>query len=248
MVFLLVVDVGHVFELDADFSKKGKATCPFPDCTEVQMNRIRKLAETLDAHRKRAQAGHGLGLTDIYNVLEKVRGGNSLTPKDKKVHEAGLGSTLQQIHGDLDVAVADAYGWPWPLSDDEILQRIVALNTKRAAEEAGGHIRWLRPDYQKPLYEAKKSKGKQATLDLTEGAEAKPAKRKLGQKLPWPKTGPERSKAINEALAAETNPVTATDLTKRFSRAQADDVLEILQTLATLGLAHYGDQPDTFLK
>lgn len=30
-VFLLVVDVGHVFELFADFSQKGKAYLPFPD-------------------------------------------------------------------------------------------------------------------------------------------------------------------------------------------------------------------------
>ena len=46
---------------------------PFPECTEVQKAKIRQLAEELDAHRKRAQQQHGLGLTDIYNVLEKLR-------------------------------------------------------------------------------------------------------------------------------------------------------------------------------
>ncbi|MEJ1971020.1 MAG: DNA methyltransferase [Lacunisphaera sp.] len=46
---------------------------PFPDCTEKQKDRIRKPAEELDAHRKRVQEKHKLGLTDIYNVLEKVR-------------------------------------------------------------------------------------------------------------------------------------------------------------------------------
>ncbi len=46
---------------------------PFPDCTEKQKDRIRALAEELDAHRKRAQQQHRLGLTDIYNVLEKIR-------------------------------------------------------------------------------------------------------------------------------------------------------------------------------
>ncbi|MFA6960095.1 MAG: DNA methyltransferase [Opitutaceae bacterium] len=45
---------------------------PFPDCTEKQKSKIRTLADSLDAHRKLAQAKHGLGLTDIYNVLEKV--------------------------------------------------------------------------------------------------------------------------------------------------------------------------------
>jgi hypothetical protein len=125
---------------------------PFPDCTEKQKAKIRALAEELDAHRKRAQSKHGLGLTDIYNVLEKVRAGEALTTKDKALHEAALVSTLKQLHDDLDAAVADAYGWPWPLTDAEILERVVALNTQRAAEEAQGHIRWLRPDYQKPLF------------------------------------------------------------------------------------------------
>jgi len=52
---------------------------PFPDCTEKQKTKIRALAEELDAHRKRAQSKHGLGLTDIYKVLEKVRAGEALT-------------------------------------------------------------------------------------------------------------------------------------------------------------------------
>ncbi len=44
--FLLVVDVGHVFELYADFSQQGKAYLPFP---EARTNRIR-LAELRDAN------------------------------------------------------------------------------------------------------------------------------------------------------------------------------------------------------
>jgi len=34
--------------------------------------------------------------------------------------------------------------------DEQILDRLVALNTERAEEERNGHIRWLRPDYQAP--------------------------------------------------------------------------------------------------
>jgi hypothetical protein len=49
---------------------------PFPACDEAQTALIRKRAEALDAHRKRQQALHpGLGLTDMYNVLEKLRAG-----------------------------------------------------------------------------------------------------------------------------------------------------------------------------
>src|SRR5207237_2671271 len=85
---------------------------PFPDCTEQQKQRIRELGEALDAHRKRQQAANpGLTITDMYNVLEKLRRGETLSDKDKKIHEQGLVSVLRQIHDDLDAAVADAYGW-----------------------------------------------------------------------------------------------------------------------------------------
>ena len=43
-----------------------------------------------------------------------------------------------------------AWGWPGLVTDAEILNRLVALNAERAAEEKGGLIRWLRPDSQNP--------------------------------------------------------------------------------------------------
>ena len=39
---------------------------------------------------------------------------------------------LENIHGRLDAAVADAYGWPADLADGEILERLLALNLERA--------------------------------------------------------------------------------------------------------------------
>jgi type II restriction/modification system DNA methylase subunit YeeA len=39
---------------------------------------------------------------------------------------------LKNLHGDLDKAVAAAYGWEWPLSDDEILRRLFELNQTRS--------------------------------------------------------------------------------------------------------------------
>ncbi len=41
---------------------------------------------------------------------------------------------LENIHGRLDAAVADAYGWPAGLADAEILERLLALNFERAGE------------------------------------------------------------------------------------------------------------------
>lgn len=38
---------------------------------------------------------------------------------------------LDNLHRDLDVAVATAYGWEWPLADDEILRRLFELNQQR---------------------------------------------------------------------------------------------------------------------
>ena len=64
-------------------------------------------------HRKRQQAQHPkLALTDMYNVLAKLRAGEPLTAREKAVHEQGLVSILKQLHDDLDAAVFDAYGWP----------------------------------------------------------------------------------------------------------------------------------------
>jgi type II restriction/modification system DNA methylase subunit YeeA len=38
---------------------------------------------------------------------------------------------LEQAHQKLDQAVLDAYGWPYNLPDEEILDRLLALNSKR---------------------------------------------------------------------------------------------------------------------
>ena len=80
--------------------------------------RIRGLGEKLDAHRKERQALHpGLTLTGMYNVLEKLRAGEPLSDKDRKIHDEGLVSILKQIHDDLDAAVFEAYGWEDPGRD-----------------------------------------------------------------------------------------------------------------------------------
>jgi alanyl-tRNA synthetase len=38
-------------------------------------------------------------------------------------------------HKKLDAAVADAYGFPVDLTDEQILEKLLALNLERAAEE-----------------------------------------------------------------------------------------------------------------
>ena len=66
--------------------------------------------------------------------------------------EGGRVLILKELHEQIDAAVFEAYGWPTDLADEQILERLVALNAERAKEEAAGHVRWLRPDYQIPRF------------------------------------------------------------------------------------------------
>ena len=208
---------------------------PFPICGQETKARIRKLAEELDAHRKRVQAKHGLTLTGLYNVLEKLRAGEKLTDKEKLIHDKGLVSVLKQLHGDLDAAVSAAYGWPATLTDAEILERLVALNAERAAEEKRGIIHWLRPEYQA---KSQKELVLPASADKpSKKAKAKSAKPARASKSAWPKKMAERVQLVESALHHFGTPVTPADLAKQFKRAQPADVAEILETLVTLGRA-----------
>jgi len=217
-------------------------TFPFPLCGEPEQERIRALAEALDAHRKRVQAQHpGLTLTGLYNVLEKLRsrgrqsapssasvksaptdvGGYELSAKERLIHDQGLVSVLQQLHA------------------------------ARAAEEARGIVHWLRPDYQCPPAGNPKSEARnpkiQATLHLPEPP-AKPRRNQKSeirnQKLNWPQPLAERVRAVETALHRVAGPVTATARAKAFARAQPAAVAEILETLVTLGRAR--QQGETF--
>ena len=217
---------------------------PFPDPDEPTKQRIRELGEQLDAHRKRQQELHpGLTMTGMYNVLEKLRSGEALTKKEQTIHEQGLVSVLKQIHDDLDAAVCAAYGWPQDLSDEEILQRLVDLNHERAAEEAQGKIRWLRPDFQNPQGDTKKkTQGKlidsAADDEQPKGKTAKPAKI---EKAPWPKSLPERIKSVRDILTTLSAPITPAEAAKRFKGAKTETVEELLDTLVTVGQATVTD-------
>ena len=210
-------------------------TFPFPAATDAQQARIRGLAEQLDAHRKRQQAQHPkLTLTDMYNVLEKLRAGEPLTAKDKTVHEQGLVSVLRQLHDELDAAVCDAYGWPVTLTDEEILARLVALNAERAAEEAQGLIRWLRPEYQAPSEYG--IRNTQYAL-IQEDAPVYEVPLETRPLLPWPTRMAEQAQAVRAALVALGGPASAAEVAAAFTAAPPDRVAELLETLVTLGQA-----------
>ena len=256
-----------------------KTTCfetfPFPDPAPTQAARIRDLAEQLDAHRKRQQSLHPeLTLTGMYNVLEKLRAGDTLTPKERTIHEQGLVSVLRELHDALDTAVFEAYGWsdlaaqlvgkpgattPLPdkpeaqaAAEEELLRRLVELNAARAAEEARGLVRWLRPDYQNPgaaaalaasqslapsQLEAELVGGAAGTsgAEEVEGAEGEaPAAPVAAGKLAWPRSMREQVAAVRSALAHQ--PLTAEAIAARFKRAPRAAVLAVLEALEELGM------------
>jgi len=157
---------------------------PFPDPNESQKRVIRNISERLDAHRKAAQA-RGVTITGMYNLLQRLRQSEPFTPAEREQHTNAQTEILRQLHDELDQAVLDAYGWPADIQDAEILERLVALNRERAAEEARGLVRWLRPDYQCP--QASRA-GAQPVLGLETAPEEKraiPVPVIVAQ--PWPK-------------------------------------------------------------
>ena len=218
-------------------SRYSRSACfdpyPFPDPSDALRATLRDLGEELDATRKTVQAEHpDLTLTGLYNVLEKVRAGTPLEPKDEDVKDRGRVLILKDLHDQIDRATADAYGWPYDLSDEQILERLVALNAERAAEEAAGHVRWLRPDYQIPRF-AKGAAAKSGQLDLGETVVA------IDKGLPvFPKDKGEQPLAIRAVLEAAGAPMDAAGVARAFKGGGKKIEQRVAQTLGSL--ARYG--------
>jgi type II restriction/modification system DNA methylase subunit YeeA len=94
-------------------------TFPFPQPTPQQAEEIAAAAERLDILRNgwlgapslSATAARDRTLTNLYN--EKP-------------------AWLRQAHERLDRAVHGAYGWPYPLDDEDVLARLLQLNHERS--------------------------------------------------------------------------------------------------------------------
>lgn len=231
-------------------------TFPFPVLTPEQESEIGALAEQIDAHRKRQQAQHEkLTLTNMYNVLEKLRSGEELTPSERKTHEQGLVSILRELHDDLDRAVFAAYGWEHlgevlvgrpgattPLLDkpeeqavaeEELLRRLVALNAERAEEEKKGLIRWLRPEYQNPG-----GPNTEATQEALLDDPTPITSPKAADKLDWPKTVPQQIAAVRSALSGTSMGLEelALQFKGRRSQKRLRDLETAVQSLEAMGL------------
>ena len=155
------------------------------------------------------------------------------TPREEDIKSRALILILRELHDELDAAVLAAYGWPQGLSDDDILTRLVALNKERAAEEAAGHVRWLRPDYHRPRFGTAAQKAERGQLDLVAPADkGKPA---------FPSDERRRTAAIFAILASAPGPVSA-DIAARFRKGKSVEK-EIALTLRAF--VRFGDLATT---
>jgi len=237
-------------------------TFPFPAATPEQQAEIRELAERLEDHRKRQQGAHPeLTMTGMYNVLEKLRGGEALTAKEQLINSQGLVSILRELHDDLDRAVLVAYGWDdlaaqlvglpgatTPLPDksdaqaeaeEELLLRLVALNSQRAAEEAKGQIRWLRPEYQNPSA-TRTPEQSEAELDAGDEVVLEPAAKV--KKITWPKGMREQIAAVRNTLGNQA--MTLESLVAHFAAPKTTTplIVEALAALEELGMLYREDE------
>jgi len=178
---------------------------------------LRQLHDELDG-----AVAAAYGWTDIWEARAEARGGAFLDFKTGLVCQVdidpeGFEECFLEFEKEL---------------DQEILTRLVALNAARAAEEARGKIRWLRPEYQNPTGVSASQTGLKLTKDKV--AKAKTSRAKTA----WPKSLAERVRAVEEALKSANAPVTASALSTTFARASESDIQEILDTLVSLGRIH----------
>jgi hypothetical protein len=208
---------------------------PFPAPSDLLKAKIRSVAEELDAFRKQRQKEHpDLTLTQMYNVLEKLKANEALTPAEDAIKDKGLILILKELHEKIDALVFEAYGWPQSLTDEEILERLVALNHERAAEEKRGHVRWLRPEYQIPRFgkaldkQAAKEEQLEAALDIAAAGT---------KKASFPTDAVGQTAAVFAALAASQGTVTAADIAAGFRKSKnlEKTIAGVLASLTRLG-------------
>ena len=123
---------------------------------------------------------------------------------------------------------------------EAILERLVALNAERAAEEARGLVRWLRPAFQHPTADPDTAT-QQSMLEADASAEAPIALATKPQ--PWPKDATAQVRAIADAIAASPIPLSLDELAARFTARGPwkKRLPQLLDMLVALGRASERD-------
>jgi hypothetical protein len=173
---------------------------------------------------------------------KKLRAGQEFTEADRTYNNKALVSTLQQIHNQLDQAVFAAYGWQdlWAAQqtgtdiNETILERLVALNAERAAEERSGLIRWLRPEYQNP------NQTTTTQTELTDSTETDEIIVTPIEQQKWPTAAKAQLAAIRDLLRTSSGEWTVLQIAKQFTgnntQKKLDAIGENLDRLEWFGL------------
>jgi hypothetical protein len=119
------------------------------------------------------------------------------------------------------------------LLDEALLDRLVALNAERAAEEKRGLIRWLRPEFQRPQGTATTVQTEIASTEETATIRAAVAS---VARQPWPKDLTEQIKAVAAMLAETRGASSEDDIAARFTgrgrwRERLPKILDMLVAL-----------------
>lgn len=215
---------------------------PFPNANSTQKAAIHAIAEELDTHRKRVLGDHShLTLTGIYNVLERLKTGaksDDLDTRERRTLDDGLVLVLKELHDELDAYVAESYGWPVDLAEEEVLGRLVALNKERAKEEKRGLVRWLRPEYQIPRLGSEKEKAEQMEVDLGPATAAI-----AGPKPTFPKDERDQTFAVHQALLGADAPLEPVTIAAAFKQGRKclPAVSAVVLSLHRMGLVSTTD-------
>jgi hypothetical protein len=214
----------------------AKSACfdrfPFPDASLAEREELSVLAEDLDHLRADVLMRHPeLSMTGLYNARDRLTEGGPTTVEERRLHELGCIGLIDHLHTRIDAAVMAAYGWPHDLGDDALVERLVALNRERSAEEGQGRIRYLRPEFQ-----ALRS-GRGAVADATPMLPAA-----TGPRPDLPRQDGEMAAVLLDQLRRAGSPLQpgklAAGFAVRSARRATSRIERILGVLAVAGSVH----------
>jgi hypothetical protein len=197
---------------------------------------LRQLHDEIDAAVLEAY-----GWSDLLPLLRVAMGTDAPVPVGAHpVRDASCDATGSRTGCAPATAVtAGSQGEAKRAFDEAILERLVALNAERAAEEARGLVRWLRPEFQHPADQAAATQ--EEMLVATD--EAPTTALAAAKPQPWPKDAVAQVRAVAEAIAASPLPLSVDELATRFSARGAwkKRLPQLLDMLVALGRAHEQD-------
>ena len=106
--------------------------------------------------------------------------------------------------------------------NETILERLVALNAERAAEERNGHIRWLRPEYQAPT-QTQSTQIALTGIDIEPETVITPVEQQK-----WPTLPKAQLAAIRDLLRTSSGEWTVAQIANQFTGKNTQKTLEAI--------------------